>query len=1222
MQKNITSILEDRIAVMDGAMGTMIQSYNLNEADFRGEIFSNWNQPLKGNNDILSITQPDIIQEIHEIYLDAGADIITTNTFNANRISQADYSMGEHVYNMNLESARIARRAADRFTKLNPDKPRFVLGDLGPTNQTCSMSPDVSDPSYRAVEYDLMAAAYEEQVRAFMKGGVDILIVETVFDTLNCKAALFAIQTVFDDLGRQIPVMVSGTITDKSGRILSGQTVEAFWYSVRHLPLLSIGLNCAFGAQALRPYIQSLASIADVNVSIHPNAGLPDELGNYRESPQYTADILAELASEGLLNIIGGCCGTTPEHIQCMSETMQGLKPRIIPDIQIHTRLAGLEPLDIRPESLFSNVGERTNVAGSLKFKKLIKNEEYESALEVARQQVNNGAQIIDVNMDESLLDSEQAMKTFLLRIAAEPDISRVPVMIDSSKWSVIETGLKCIQGKPIVNSLSLKEGEDIFLKQARIVKKYGAAIIVMAFDEKGQADTLERRIQICVRAYDLLTTEAGIRPEDIIFDPNIFAVATGMSEHNSYAADFIKAVRQLKKRYPQSLVSGGVSNVSFSFRGNNTIREYIHSVFLYHAIEAGMDMGIVNAGQLAIYEHIPEELRIAIENVILNRSQDAADHLISLASTFSSKSKKITNTAVDEWRQLPLRERIIHSMVYGLDKHIQDDVEDLRKDYNLTLDIVEGPLMDGMNKVGELFGAGKMFLPQVVKSARVMKKAVAYLEPYLLAEKSGSKSVKGKIIMATVKGDVHDIGKNIVSVVLECNNFQIIDLGVMVNVDRIIDAAIEEEADMIGLSGLITPSLDEMIHVAGEMERRKLNIPLLIGGATTSRLHTAIKIDQKYNGPVIHVTDASQAVPIVNQLVDPEKSPELITSTESKYAELAKQWHDRKKSPSMLPYSQAVKNPFRIEESGYIPHTPNFLGITTLSDYPIHDLIDYIDWTPFFHTWDIHGKYPDLLTDDDSKAANTLFTDGKKMLERVIAENLLTAKAIFGLFPASSDGDDIRIYHHESGLEKVKIHNLRQQMKKTPGKPNYCLSDFLYPSASEIPDYIGAFAVTAGIGLDEISQKFKNELDDYQSILIQSISDRLAEALAEKLHEDVRMKYWGYGETENFNPSDLLNESYSGIRPAPGYPANPDHSEKKILFDLLEINNDADINLTEGFALDPPSSICGWYYGHPESQYFSVGKISSDQVENYRKRKGLDQNTVNQLLQTIVSSD
>ena len=1207
---------------MDGAMGTMIQSYNLSESDFRGEIFSDWSQPLKGNNDLLSITRPDIIEDIHEIYLDAGADIITTNTFNANGISQSDYGMGEHVYKMNLESARIARKAADKFTKINPDKPRLVLGDLGPTNQTCSMSPDVSDPAYRAVDYETMSAAYEEQVRAFLEGGVDILIVETVFDTLNCKAALFAIQSVFDELDTHIPVMVSGTITDKSGRILSGQTIEAFWYSVRHLPLLSIGLNCAFGAQTLRPYIQSLSDIADVNISIHPNAGLPDELGNYQESPQYTADVLAELADDGLVNIIGGCCGTTAEHIRCMTQKMQGLKPRIIPEIPIHTRLAGLEPLDIRPESLFSNVGERTNVAGSLKFKKLIKNEKYEAALEVARQQVNNGAQIIDVNMDESLLDSEQAMQTFLRCISVEPDISRVPVMIDSSKWSVIETGLKCIQGKPIVNSLSLKEGEEIFIHQAKIVKKYGAAIIVMAFDESGQADTFERRLQICNRAYDLLTKKAGILPVDIIFDPNIFAIATGMPEHNSYAADYINAVKHLKERYPHSLVSGGVSNVSFSFRGNNALRESIHSVFLYHAIKAGMDMGIVNAGQLAIYEDIPNKLRIAIENVILNHSAESADHLILLATNYSVDAFKKDQIVPDEWRMLPVLQRIIHSMVNGLDHHIQDDLEEIRADFTSTLDIVEGPLMDGMKKVGELFGAGKMFLPQVVKSARVMKKAVAHLEPYLIADKSGSKSVKGKIVMATVKGDVHDIGKNIVSVVLECNNYQIIDLGVMVNADRIIDAAIEEKADMVGLSGLITPSLDEMIHVAAEMERRQLDIPILIGGATTSRLHTAIKINDNYHGPVIHVTDASQAVPVVNQLVDPDKSPILINATSTKYAQLCEQWHKRNKSFSMLSYVEAKQNAFQIEESGYIPFTPNSLGITTILDYPLDELIDYIDWTPFFHTWDIKGKYPEILNGKNSQAVRTLFSDGKKLLERVISENLLTAKAVFGLFPASSDGDDIRIYHHESGQEKTRIHNLRQQIKKTAGKPNYCLSDFIYTASSQIPDYIGAFVVTAGIGLDNISNRFKDELDDYQSILIQSISDRLAEALTEKLHEDVRTHYWGYGETENLDYSDLLRESYSGIRPAPGYPANPDHSEKKILFNLLEINDDPHINLTESYALDPVSSVCGWYYAHPDSKYFNVGKISIEQANDYGSRKGLDQKTVNQLLQTILADE
>ncbi len=1221
MKNILSNILQNRILVMDGAMGTMIQSYNLSESDFRGDVLKDHPKSQKGNNDLLSLTQPEVITEIHYAYLEAGADIIGTNTFNASGVSQKDYGTSELAYDMNFQAAVLARKAADLYSAKTPDKPRFVAGDMGPTNQTCSISPKVDEPAFRNVTFDEIADAYAVQVRAFIDAKVDVLLVETVFDTLNCKAALYAIQTIQEERGTEIPVMVSGTITDLSGRLLSGQTVEAFWYSVHHVPLLSIGLNCAFGATALRPFIESLSNIADTFVSIHPNAGLPNEIGDYDESPEFTAGILEEFARSGFVNLVGGCCGTTPAHIKAITDAVQNIQPRKIPRCERFTRLAGLEPLDIRKESLFVNVGERTNVAGSSRFKKLILNGEFEKALDVARQQVENGAQIIDINMDEGLLESQTAMVTFLNYIAAEPDISRVPVMIDSSRWDVLAAGLRCVQGKPVVNSLSLKDGEQAFILRAKEVKKLGAALIVMAFDELGQADTLTRRLECCNRAYRILTENVGFCPEDIIFDPNIYAIGTGIDAHNNYAADYITAVKTLKVQYPYSLISGGVSNLSFSFRGNDAIREAIHSVFLFHAIQAGMDMGIVNAGQLAVYEEIPDHVREAVKDIIFNRRSDATDRLITLASSLQKRTSRQDSSPTDSWREHPVKERIIYSLVHGVDRYIDLDIEEIRLHYPAALDVIEGPLMDGMRKVGDLFGSGKMFLPQVVKSARVMKKAVTWLDPYLKAEKLGRSEHNGTIILATVKGDVHDIGKSIVSVVLQCNNYRIIDLGVMVPADRILDAAVSNQADIIGLSGLITPSLDEMVHVAKEMERTGLKIPLLIGGATTSRIHTAIKIDPVYSGATIYVTDASHAIPVLSQLMDSTASEEFIQSTKSDYATIREQRDGNQYKPRLLSLENARKNKYQVEESNALPTKPNQVGRFTIPEYPLEELVDYIDWSPFFHTWNIKGKYSDIINGESSEAAKSLYSDARKLLDTIVTHKQLTARVHYGIFPAARIGDDIQINDQDRPEQKsIIIHNIRQQLKKGISKPNFCLSDFIYPATSGIQDWLGAFVVTAGLGMDDLAHNFTLQNDDYNAIMVKSLADRLAEAMAERIHERIRKEFWGFNPDEHLSIEDLLQEKYPGIRPAPGYPANPDHSEKKLIFDLLDITDGCGIELTEHYAMHPAASVCGWIYAHPEAQYFNLGKINREQVQDYAHRKKLSVEEVSQLLQSYLS--
>jgi len=1073
------------------------------------------------------------------------------------------------------------------------------------------------------VTFDELADAYTVQIRAFIDAKVDVLLVETVFDTLNCKAALYAIQSVREETGTDIPVMVSGTITDLSGRLLSGQTMEAFWYSVRHLPLLSIGLNCAFGARALRPFIESLSMIADTNVSIHPNAGLPNEIGEYDESPEDMAETLADFARSGFVNIVGGCCGTTPAHIQAILDKVQNISPRKIPSVGRFTRLAGLEPLDIRMDSLFVNVGERTNVAGSSRFRKLIVNGDFENALDVARQQVENGAQMIDINMDEGLLESQTAMVTFLNYVAGEPDISRVPFMIDSSRWDVLAAGLRCIQGKPVVNSLSLKDGVSAFTDRAREVKKLGASVIVMAFDEEGQADTLRRRLDCCTRAFHILTEIVGFHPEDIIFDPNIYAIGTGIDAHNAYAADYLTAVKSLKKLYPNSLISGGVSNLSFSFRGNDAVREAIHTVFLFHAIHAGMDMGIVNAGQLAVYEEIPVHVREAVEDIIFNRRNDATDRLIAIANSIRKQSSSLDNFPGDDWRNDPVKDRIIHSLIHGVDRYIDTDIEEIRGQYPAALDVIEGPLMDGMRKVGDLFGSGKMFLPQVVKSARVMKKAVAWLDPYLKAEKIGRSEYNGTVILATVKGDVHDIGKSIVSVVLQCNNYRIIDLGVMVPVDRILESASSNQADVIGLSGLITPSLDEMVHVAREMERTGLRIPLLIGGATTSRMHTAIKIDPVYTGATIYVPDASHAIPVLSKLMDSIASAPFILSTKSDYADLRKQRIGNQHKTELLSLENARNNRYQIENSNVLPVNPRQVGRFAIPEYPLDELVDYIDWTPFFHTWNFKGKYPQIITGRGSGAAKSLLNDARRLLDNIIKNRQLTAGVYYGIFPAAGVGDDIQITPSErSGGKAIMIHNLRQQLKKGAGKPNLCLSDYIYQKTCGLSDWIGAFVVTAGLGADKLSRQFTQQNDDYHAIMVKSIADRLAEALAERIHERIRTEFWGYNPDEHCSKTELLQENYPGIRPAPGYPANPDHSEKQLIFDLLNVRPESGILLTEHYAMHPAASVCGWIYAHPESQYFNLGKIADDQVKDYAKRKKISTRNVRQLLQSYIESE
>ncbi len=1219
----IKKILNERIMVLDGAMGTMIQKYKLTETDFRGNRFANHPVDLKGNNDILVLTQPEIIKEIHYKYLEAGADIIETNTFNATSISQADYNTTQLIYELNFEAARIAKEAASEFSNKTPDKPRFVAGALGPTNKTLSISPDVNDPAYRAVTFDEVKDAYKEQVKGLIDGGADLLLLETIFDTLNAKAALFGIMELCDELNIQIPIMISGTIVDMSGRTLSGQTTEAFWISISHTKnLLSVGLNCSLGPVQMRPFISELSQIANVFVSLYPNAGLPNEFGEYDESPESMLKVLEEFAKEGLYNIVGGCCGTTPEHIKAFAEIAKKYPPRKIPEVEPYLRLSGLEPLVFRPETNFVNIGERTNVTGSRKFARLIKENKYEEALSVAREQVENGAQMLDVNMDEAMINSEEAMTKFLKYIASEPDIAKVPIMIDSSKWSVIEAGLKCLQGKGVVNSISLKEGEEVFKERAKKILRYGAAVIVMAFDEEGQADTFERKINICKRAYKILTEEVGFPPQDIIFDPNIFAIATGIEEHNQYAINFIEATRWIKKNLPLCKVSGGVSNISFSFRGNDVIREAIHSAFLYHAIEAGMDMGIVNAGQLIVYEEIPKDLLERVEDVLFNRRPDATERLIEYANSVTKDSKKeIIN---DTWRNSSVEERLKHSIINGIVDFIETDIEEARKKYSNPLEIIEGPLMEGMDIVGDLFGSGKMFLPQVVKSARVMKKAVSILIPYIEQSRinSAEDNTSGTILLATVKGDVHDIGKNIVGVVLSCNNYNVIDLGVMVPSDKILSTAVEKNVDIIGLSGLITPSLDEMVHVAKEMERMGLKIPLLIGGATTSRIHTAVKIAPNYSNPTIHVLDASRSVGVVSNLLNKETRDKFIEEIKNEYERLREAHSKKQIEKEFLTIEQARKNKLMLDWKNYKVKKPNKSGITVFKNYPLSEIKNYIDWTPFFQVWELKGRYPKIFENPDyGNEAKKIFDDANKLLNKIISENLLTANGIVGLFPANSLDDDIEIYTDDSRTGILAIlHTLRQQTIKSQGIPNIALADFIAPKETKVKDYIGAFAVTAGIGIENLIEQFTNEHDEYNVIMVKALADRLAEAFAELLHEKVRKELWGYSPDEKFSNEDLIKEKYQGIRPAPGYPAQPDHTEKITIWKILNVEENIQIKLTDSLAMYPASSVCGLYIAHPDAKYFNVGKIGKDQVYDYHKRKGISLKEAEKWLRPILN--
>jgi 5-methyltetrahydrofolate--homocysteine methyltransferase len=1220
--EEIKKLLSERILVIDGAMGTMIQRYKLDEKDFRGDIFQDHKFDLKGNNDLLSLTQPNIIKAIHEEYLEAGADIIETNTFSATSIAQADYDTQDYTYKINFESAKIAKEAADKFTKRQQDKPRFVAGAIGPTNKTLSISPDVNDPGYRSVTFDEMKNSYFEAAKGLMDGGADIILVETIFDTLNGKAALVAIQELFEETGKELPVMISGTIVDQSGRTLSGQTTEAFWYSVRHMPnLISVGLNCALGPQQMRSFIYDLSHIADVPISLYPNAGLPNEFGGYDETPESMSEILSEFAEEGLFNIIGGCCGTTPDHIKKFAEISENYSPRKIPVIEKRTRLSGLEPLVFREDSNFVNVGERTNVTGSAKFARLIKEDKYDEALSVARHQVEVGAQIIDVNMDEAMIDSEAAMVKFLNLIAAEPDIAKLPIMLDSSKWSVIQAGLKCLQGKGIINSISMKEGESVFKEHASVARKYGAAVIVMAFDEKGQADTFERKIEICERAYKILTKELDFPPEDIIFDPNIFAVATGIEEHNNYAVDFINATEWIKKNLPHSKVSGGVSNISFSFRGNNTVREAMHSAFLFHAINAGMDMGIVNAGQLEIYQEIPKELLKKVEDVLLNRNNNATDQLIEYAETVKGSGKKKLENL--EWRNSSVEERLKYSLIKGIVEFIEEDTEEAREKYQSGLSVIEGPLMDGMNIVGDLFGSGKMFLPQVVKSARVMKKSVAYLVPFIEEEKqnAGDSKKAGTILLATVKGDVHDIGKNIVGVVLGCNNYDVIDLGVMVPSDKILSTAVEENADIIGLSGLITPSLDEMVHIASEMKRMKLKIPLLIGGATTSRIHTAVKIAPEFDGTTIHVLDASKSVSVASSLLNKESRDEFSSRIKSEYEELKTSHENRQQNKDYVSIEDARNNRLKLDWSNYNVAEPKKIGIQTLRDYSLSEIRNYIDWTPFFITWEMKGKYPAILNDEKfGSEARKLLRDANDLLDKVVTDNLLTANAVFGLFPANSHEDDILIYNSNKRTESLGyLHTLRQQTKRAGKTPNLALSDFVAPADSGINDYVGMFAITTGLGCDELAKEYENNHDDYNAIMLKAIADRLAEAFAELLHEKVRRKYWGYSANESFSNEELIKEKYDGIRPAPGYPAQPDHTEKETIWKILDVEEQTGISLTESLAMNPAASVCGLYFAHPKSKYFTTGKLQKDQIVDYSARKGMKLEIIEKWLSPVI---
>jgi 5-methyltetrahydrofolate--homocysteine methyltransferase len=1216
--------LKERIVVMDGAMGTMIQALKLDEAGFRGERFKAHEKELRGNNDLLNLTKPEAIEDIHRQFLEAGCDIVETNTFNSTSIAQADYALESAVYALNFAGAAIARKAADAATERSPERPRLVAGVLGPTNRTASISPDVNDPGYRNTDFDRLRDAYTEALGGLVDGGADLILVETVFDTLNAKAALFAVDAYFDQHGIRLPVMVSGTITDRSGRTLSGQTAEAFWYSVRHARPFAVGLNCALGAKELRAYVDELAGVADTCLSCHPNAGLPNEMGEYDDTPESMAAVLGGFARDGLLNIVGGCCGTTPEHVRQIAEAVSRHAPREIPELPLRTRLSGLEPVVIGPETLFVNVGERTNVTGSARFAKLILDGDYDTALAIARDQVENGAQIIDVNMDEGMLDSEAAMKRFMNLIAAEPDISRVPVMIDSSKWSVIEAGLKCVQGKGYVNSISLKEGEESFIRQAKLVRRYGAGVVVMAFDENGQAETVEHRVAVCERAYKLLTETVGFPPEDIVFDPNIFAVATGIEAHNDYGRAFIEAAREIKKRFPKVKISGGVSNLSFSFRGNNPLREAMHSVFLYHAIQAGLDMAIVNAGRLPVYEDIEPELLSRIEDVLFNRRPDAGERLLEIARDVKGEARG--RKADLTWREGSVHDRLVHSLVHGIDDYIVDDTEEARLEAERPLHVIEGPLMDGMNVVGDLFGAGKMFLPQVVKSARVMKKAVAHLEPYMEREKTGAdgKRTNGTVVMATAKGDVHDIGKNIVGVVLRCNNYEVVDLGVMVPSARLLETARELGADLVGVSGLITPSLDEMCHVASEMEREGFAIPLLIGGATTSRVHTAVKISPNYNGPTVYVPDASRAVGVVGNLIG-EKRKDFAAGVRAEYDAIRTQRAAQRKDARRVSLPEARRNRHAADWNGYAPPKPAFTGTRSFEDYDLAELVPYIDWTPFFKTWDLAGAYPRILNDEVvGEAARGLFDDAQEMIKRIVGEKWFTARAVVGFFPASRvDEDDIAVYGDESRTDRLTtLHTLRQQMLRDRGRKNLALADFVAPQDSGLADYIGGFAVTAGFGADEAARKFESEHDDYNAILVKALADRFAEAFAERMHQRVRKEFWDYAAGENLSNEELIREKYRGIRPAPGYPACPDHTEKRTLFDLLDAEQHTGIRLTESFAMWPAASVSGLYFSHPESRYFGVSRIERDQVEDYAKRKGMSVDDVERWLSPVLGYD
>ena len=1206
----------DKILVLDGAMGTMIQKYKLTEEDYRGERFKDYPSPLKGNNDLLSITKPEVIKEIHIKYLEAGADIVETNTFSATSVAMADYNMEELVYELNFASAKLAREAADEYSAKNPSKRRYVAGAIGPTNKTASLSPDVNNPGYRAIGFDELKEAYKHQVKALCEGGVDILLVETIFDTLNAKAALYAIQEYFDDLGEKpLPVMISGTITDASGRTLSGQTMEAFLYSVSHFPLMSVGINCALGADMMRPYIKVLSEKAPFKVSMYPNAGLPNEFGEYDQTPEEMADILEEYLKDGHINIVGGCCGTTDAHIAAIAKKAELYKPHVPPELPKEPRYSGLEPLAVYDGSNFINIGERTNIAGSAKFKKLIQQEDYEQALAIAKDQVENGAQIIDVNMDDGMIDGVKAMTTFLNLIASEPDIARIPIMVDSSKWEIIEAGLKCVQGKGVVNSLSLKEGEEEFLERAKKVRMYGAALVVMAFDEQGQADTYERRIEICERAYKLLTEKIGFPPQDIIFDPNILAIGTGIDEHNNYGVDFINATRWIKENLPHARVSGGVSNLSFSFRGNNAVREAIHSVFLYHAIKAGMDMGIVNPGMLEVYDELPSELRELVEDMVLNRREDATERLLEFAENFKGEKKEKTRDLA--WRETSVKQRISHALVKGIPEFIEQDVEEARHGFDKPIHVIEGPLMDGMNVVGELFGEGKMFLPQVVKSARVMKKAVAYLQPFIQAGKEEGSRSRGKILMATVKGDVHDIGKNIVSVVLACNNFEVIDMGVMVPAEKILAKAKEENVDIIGLSGLITPSLDEMVNVAQEMERLEFKVPLMVGGATTSRIHTAVKIDPHYNETVLHVADASKSVPVAQMILsNPQK---LKEETKAQYEKMRESHKSADHGYKLTSLKLARENRQEIDWHQSSPKKPSFVGVKELSDVSLSTLREFIDWTPFFNTWRLKGSYPQILQDQIyGEEATKLFADAQAYLQEMIDSKIIVNKAKIGFFPANSTGDDIELYHddtRERAMETLCMLRNQRDMEKSP---NRCLSDYIAPKDRDVEDYIGAFVVTAGHGVEELCEKYQKQNDDYAVIMIKALADRLAEAFAEYAHKIVRQELWGYAPQENLSNEELIKERYKGIRPAPGYAACPDHTEKKKLFKLLNAD-DIGVKLTESCAMAPAASVSGWYISHPESRYFNVGFIDQDQLEDYAKRKGMDLETAKKWLSPLL---